>query len=240
MGNVRIRPAGDAGVVVDVGDRIDLEVNRRVHSLARQARQALAPLGPVEVVPGYTNFLISYNPAQLSFEVVSATIRQLEGEHLAEAEIVHRFTIPVVYGGEYGPDLEDVAAYHGVDPDEVVRLHVGRDYPIFCLGFSPGFPLLGGLDEALHTPRLETPRPRVPAGSVAIGGGQTGVYPTATPGGWRLIGRTPLVLFDLAAVPPVPYRAQDVVRFEQMNASEYEAVLKQRRMPEAEPLAPEG
>lgn len=238
MGALRIRPAGDAAVVVDVGDRIDRAINRRVHALAGQIRQ-IAALGPVEVTPGYTNLLISYDPAHISFEHLASTLSGLTLEHTAEAPAGRRVTLPVVYGGDYGPDLDDVARYHEVTREEIIRLHSGRDYPIFCLGFSPGFPLLGGLDEALHTPRLETPRARVPAGSVAIGGSQTGVYPTSTPGGWRLIGRTPLVLFDLNVEPPVPYRAQDVVRFEAISGPEYEELRAQRRMPESEPLSGE-
>lgn len=235
MDDPRVRPAGDAAVVVDMGDRIDRGINRRVHVVARQVRQLLAPLGVVEVTPGYTNLLISYDPASLSFERLSSSLTDLIMEPTVEAVPRRRVTLPVVYGGAYGPDLDEVARYHGVTPEEIIGLHAGRDYPIFCLGFSPGFPLLGGLDEALHTPRLETPRARVPAGSVAIGGSQTGVYPTSTPGGWRLIGRTPLVLFDLRVVPPVPYEAQDLVRFEPISGSEYEDLLRQRKMPESEP-----
>lgn len=239
MGDLRIRAVGDAAVVVDMGDRIDGAINRRVHALARQIRQ-VSRLGPVEVTPGYTNLLISYDPIHISFERLSTVLAGLTIEQAAEAPPRRRFTLPVVYGGKYGPDLDEVARYHGATPEEIIGLHSGRDYPIFCLGFSPGFPLLGGLDEALHTPRLDTPRTRVPAGSVAIGGSQTGVYPTSTPGGWRLIGRTPLVLFDLRVVPPVPYEAQDLVRFEPIDEPAYEELLLQRRMPESEPLPAEG
>lgn len=240
MDGLRLRPAGDAAVVIDVGDRIDVAVNRRVHALALQAKQALEPLGPIEVIPGYTNLLISYDPARMSFAVVAAALNGMDLTRVPAVPAARRFTLPVAYGGEYGPDLDAVAQHHGITPDEVVRLHAGHDYPIFCLGFSPGFPLLGGLDEALHTPRLETPRLRVPAGSVAIGGSQTGVYPTSTPGGWRLIGRTPLVLFDLASDPPVPYAAQDVVVFEPVSVAVYQDLLARRLMPAGKPLRGPG
>lgn len=235
-GKLRVRPAGDAALVIDVGDEIDRAVNRRVHALAFAARRALEPFGPVEVTPGYTNILVSYDPSHLSYERVIGAIESVIGQPEPLVSAARRFTIPVVYGGAYGPDLDDVARYHSLTPEAVVAFHADRDYLIFCLGFSPGFPLLGGLDSAIHTPRLETPRPRVPAGSVAIGGSQTGVYPTSTPGGWRLIGRTPAVLFDLHSQPPVPYSPQDVVRFEVISAAEYDDRLAQRRMPEGETL----
>jgi KipI family sensor histidine kinase inhibitor len=121
--------------------------------------------------------------------------------------------IPVAYGGANGPDLDAVAELTGHTPDEVVAMHSGAEYLVYFLGFSPGFPYLGGLPESIAAPRLETPRRRVPAGSVAIGGQQTGVYPIASPGGWRIIGRTPLRLFDPGADPPVLLRMGDHVRF---------------------------
>ncbi|MBV9280294.1 MAG: 5-oxoprolinase subunit PxpB [Chloroflexi bacterium] len=223
-----------------MGDRIDLGVNRRVHALAARLREVLAPFGPVEVLPGYVSLLVSYNPVSLSYEELTGMIERAGQIEADAAGPSRRFRLPVVYGGEYGPDLEEVARYHGAAPDRIVEEHAGRDYPIYCLGFSPGFPFLGGLDPALHTPRLDTPRPRVPAGSVGIGGGQTGVYPTATPGGWRLIGRTPLVLFDVARRPPVPYRAGDLIRFEPIGAADYEPLRRAGRMPEGEPIGGAG
>jgi KipI family sensor histidine kinase inhibitor len=220
-GNLRIRPAGDAAVVLDVGDRIDLAINRRVHAIAAALQRDLSTYGTVEIIPGYTNVLISYDPSTLTYEEVATVAKH--AAHAAEVETSppQRFVLPVAYGGEFGPDLEEVARFHHLSPEEVVRRHANRDYPIFCLGFSPGFPFLGGLDESLHTPRLETPRSRVPAGSVAIGGSQTGVYPTETPGGWRIIGRTPLTLFDITQIPPVVYRPGDVMRFVPIDAEEY-------------------
>ena len=213
MDILSIRPAGDAALVIDLGDRIDILTNRLVHALAAQLNGALAPRGLVTILPGYVSLLVTYDPLRVTYTALVSAIQEASAIQVQEPETVRRFRLQVAYGDEYGPDLQDVARYHGVAPARVIEEHIGRDYPIFCLGFSPGFPLLGGVPGSLHTPRLETPRPRVPAGSVGIGGAQTGVYPTDTPGGWRLIGRTPLVLFDVKHDPPVPYRAGDLIRF---------------------------
>lgn len=236
MENLDIRPAGDAGVVIDVGDRIDLAVNRRVRAVARYLTDALSPFTGVEVIPGYTNVLVRYDPTVLDYDTVVDVVRGAQVVDVPEEETARRFVLPVAYGGEFGPDLDDVARQNDLSPDEVVRRHANRDYPIFCLGFSPGFPFLGELDPSLHTPRLETPRPRVPRGSVAIGGAQTGVYPTPMPGGWRLIGRTPLLLFSIDRTPPVPYRPGDVLQFRPIEPAEYARLEREPRMPEGEPL----
>jgi KipI family sensor histidine kinase inhibitor len=233
-----IRAAGDAAVMVDLGDRIDLAVNRRVHGLVRRLYSTLGSRVRLELVPGYSNLLIGYDPATLDFEDLATAVREagldLEADFLAG----RRFVLPVAYGDELGPDLDTVAALHGLTPAGVVALHAGRDYPIFCMGFAPGFPFLGELPENLHTPLLETPRPSVPAGSVAIGGRQTGVYPASMPGGWRLIGRTPMRLFDAAADPPVPYGPGDFIRFEPVERMEYDRLLALNLMPKASDVQP--
>lgn len=236
-GKLEIRPVGDSWVAVYLGTVIDIALNREVHAGAARVADVLAGNGRVEVIPGYSSFLINYDPTRYSYEHVVSVIREaVVGQSMPTHE-PRRFVLPTLYGGEFGPDLMTVAEYHGMSPDEVIDLHTDRDYPIFCLGFSPGFPLCGGLPLELHTPRLETPRPRVPAGSVAIAGGQTGVYPTITPGGWRLLGRCPLVLFDLDRSPPVAYQAEDVVRFEAIDADEYAQLQQHPRMPEGEPIS---
>lgn len=219
-----------------MGETIDLALNRAVHATAARVAEALAGTEGVEVIPGYVGFLVSYDPTQLSYEEVVAQVRSAERGRPVYTHEPRRFVLPTLYGGEFGPDLEVVAEHHGLTRAEVVALHSGRDYPIYCLGFSPGFPLCGGLPEELHTPRLATPRPRVPAGSVAIAGAQTGVYPTSTPGGWRLLGRCPLRLFDLDRTPPVAYRAQDVVRFEAIDEAAYGRLQQNPRMPEGQPI----
>jgi len=166
------------------------------------------------VHPAYASILIDFDPLAIRHSGVERAAAELFAEAAAAPVPEPRLVeIPVVYGGEYGPDLEGVAALTGLTPDEVVAIHSGAEYLVYFLGFSPGFPYLGGMPESIAAPRLETPRRRVPAGSVAIGGRQTGVYPMASPGGWRIIGRTPLRLFDLAADPPVLLQMGDRVRF---------------------------
>jgi KipI family sensor histidine kinase inhibitor len=233
MTDLDLRPAGDAAIVVYLGDRIDLSINRRVHALAAAVKQSLAAFPYVEVNQCYASLLVSYDPMILSHDQVAEAIRLGSATAASQARPSRRFLIPVLYGGDVGPDLEDVARLNHLTPEEVIRRHADRDYPIFGLGYSPGFPFLGDLDPSIHTPRLETPRASVPRGSVAIGGAQTGVYPRSLAGGWRIIGRTPLVLFDLYRVPPVVYEPGDLIRFERIDAHEYERLRAQPRMPEA-------
>jgi KipI family sensor histidine kinase inhibitor len=222
MSNPRFLLAGDAALVVEFGDEIDSAINRRVHALARVlAEHSLPGLG--EAVPSYRSLLVHYDPLQLSHAEVEAfvaeALRWCADAPLPEPRLVE---IPTVYGRERGPDIGFVAEHNGLTIEDVIRRHSGVTYTVYMLGFTPGFPYLGGLPDALATPRLETPRQRVPAGSVGIAGAQTGVYPLATPGGWRLIGWTPVVLFDAARTPPALLRPGDRVRFVPVAAEEIE------------------
>jgi len=209
---VEIRPASDRSLLVSFGDGITLELHRQVLRFLR-AFEAV-PAGILNLHPAFASVLIDFDPRRWSH----TTVEELVSKRLTEAESAgvpetRAIEIPVRYGGEFGPDLEDVARHTGLAPDDVVRLHAGGCYHIYFLGFSPGFPYLGGMSPKLATPRLPAPRKRVPAGSIAIGGSQTGVYPVESPGGWRIIGRTALRLFDPQAVPPALLRAGDSVRF---------------------------
>jgi inhibitor of KinA len=224
---MRSFPQGEGGLVVELGDAIDPAVNARVHHLARALRAALG--ARVEVVPTYRSLLVVFDPlalsrAQLEREVARLEQRAFPTEALPRAAAVRRVELPVLYGGEHGPDLADVAAHAGLTEAEVVRRHAAPEYLVHMVGFTPGFPYLGGLDPRLATPRLATPRGEVPAGSVAIGGAQTGVYPVASPGGWRLIGRTPLRLFDPARGAPFLVAPGDLVRFVPVDASAFGAL----------------
>jgi inhibitor of KinA len=218
--------AGDAALVVELGNKIDKEINRRVRSLAAALAENPTP-GLAEVVPTYRSLLVHYDPLRLSHRDLVDLIRPIleKGEEypLPEPRMVE---IPSLYGEEFGPDLPFVAEHNGLSMDEVVRFHSGTVYPVYMLGFSPGYAYLGGLPEEIATPRLPTPRTLVPAGSVALAGRQTGVYPIATPGGWRLIGRTPLQLFDPQRDPPTLLRAGDRVRFVPISEEEYWARLE--------------
>jgi len=215
------RIAGDRGLLVEYGDAVDPVVNRKVRSVA--AALDREPLeGVVEYVPAYRSLLLVYDPLRTDPSTLEKEMRSLEGR-LAGIETPPAGTvqIPVCYGGEFGPDISIVAESHNMTVDEVVRIHSRPDYQVYMIGFTPGFPFLGGLDERLHTPRRETPRTLVPAGSVGIANAQTGVYPVDSPGGWRLIGRTPLKLFDPEREEPFLVRAGDVLRFQPVTRSEY-------------------
>jgi KipI family sensor histidine kinase inhibitor len=189
---VRLRPAGERGLLVEVED---LETVHRLHAALRE----LDPPGVVELVPGYRTVLIVADPAQAGvLDDLAARLPELE---LPPAEAVAGETveIPVRYNGE---DLPEVASLTGLEPEEVVRRHTAAQYTVAFLGFSPGFPYLVGLDPALEVPRRDTPRTSIPAGSVGLAGNQTGIYPTASPGGWQLIGHTEVTLFDPTRDPP--------------------------------------
>jgi len=208
---MRTIDASDRSLLVVFDDRITLAAHRDVLRLTPLLRRVP---GVTNVHPAYASILIDFDPLAIRHSGVERAAAELFAEAAAAPVPEPRLVeIPVVYGGEYGPDLEGVAALTGLTPDEVVAIHSGAEYLVYFLGFSPGFPYLGGMPESIAAPRLETPRRRVPAGSVAIGGRQTGVYPMASPGGWRIIGRTPLRLFDLAADPPVLLQMGDRVRF---------------------------
>jgi len=194
---MRILAQGEGGVVVELGDGIDPAVNARVHQLARAVTARLGD-EVLEAVPSYRSLLVIHDPLRTPRERVVERLRSLveELEH-APAVAPHRVVrIPTCYGGVHGPDLAEVARLTGMTAEEVVRRHAAPSYLVHFLGFTPGFPYLGGLDPGLATPRLDSPRARIPGGSVAIGGVQTGIYPVESPGGWRIVGRTPLRLFD--------------------------------------------
>jgi KipI family sensor histidine kinase inhibitor len=203
--------ASDRSLLLIFDDRISLAAHGDVLRLTPLLQSVR---GVTNVHPAYASILIDFDPLAIRHSGVERAAAELfaqaAGAPLPEPRTVE---IPVVYGGEYGPDLETVAALTGHTPDEVVAIHSSADYLVYFLGFSPGFPYLGGLPESIAAPRLDTPRRRVPAGSVAIGGRQTGVYPMASPGGWRIIGRTSLRLFDPGADSPALLQMGDHVRF---------------------------
>lgn len=217
-------PLGDRAVVVHLGDAIDDASFQRVRALARRLeREPFA--GLAEFVPAYTTVTVYYDPLQLALEDACAAIgRLLSNESPLEDEPTRLVEIPVCYGGEFGEDLEHVANHTGLTSDEVIRLHSSAEYRVHMLGFVPGFPYLGGMPPQLATPRRSSPRLVTPAGSVGIAGEQTGIYPLETPGGWQLIGRTPLRLFRPDENPPTLLRAGDRVRFHSITPAEYDAL----------------
>lgn len=222
----RLLPAGDSAIVVEYGEAIDDRINARVR-LLQDVLAAGGHPGIVETVPTYRSLMVHYDPMVLSRQALEDLIGVAAGALPdASRESFRTVEIPVLYGGDAGPDLADVAANAGLDPQAAAGLHAGGDYVVFMLGFMPGFPYLGGLPAAIATPRLATPRTLVPAGSVGIAGAQTGIYPTASPGGWRLIGRTPVRLFDARQSPPAMLAPGDHVRFLPIGRAEYDAIAQ--------------
>ncbi len=209
----RIVPLGDSSLLVQFGEEIAPAVNGRVHALA-SLLDASPFEGMIETVPAYATLLVQYDPLVISFSQVRNFLR----EKISQVEETayrkpRQAEVPVRYGGEFGGDLESVARHLQLQVEEVIRIHTQRTYTVFMMGFTPGFPYMGKLDDALIMPRLETPRTRVPAGTVAIAGSQTGIYPIASPGGWQLIGWTPLQLFDPASETPFLFSPGDEVKF---------------------------
>ena len=215
-----IRHLGDRGLLVELGNGIDPAVNRRVKQLHRIiARER--PHGVVETVPAYASLLVVFDPLQASPEALKRLIVGLcDFEDAGPTEDRTVVEIPVVYGGEAGPDLDAVAGHHGLSREDVIGLHTGTVYRVYMIGFTPGFPYMGELPEALDTPRRDTPRTHIPKGSVAIAQRQTGIYPAVSPGGWQIIGRTPVALFDPRKETPSFLTMGDAVRFIPITAEE--------------------
>jgi inhibitor of KinA len=220
--NPLLRLVGDRSVLVEYGDGISPEINHKVRVMALALDQE-KPAGIIEIIPTYRSMLIIYDPAVVGLAGINEALvnleRGLDGIEIPDPQTVE---IPVLYGGGFGPDIDFVARHNHLTVPDVIRIHSSQTYQIYMIGFTPGFPFLGGLPEELHTPRLETPRPLVPAGSVGIANNQTGVYPVDSPGGWRLIGRTPVTLFHPSKKDPFLYRAGDGIRFIAISNEEYD------------------
>lgn len=213
----RFLPCGDRALTVEFGNAIDPAINRRVNRFAAAVRALQLP-GIVQVVPTYRSAMIEYDPLLWPSDMLDehlAPLLAMEGDAEGEGR---QMEIPTLYKGE---DLADVAQHTGLSEEEVVARHAGALYTVYCVGFAPGFAYLGGLPPELATPRLSSPRTKVPAGSVAIGGQQTGVYPSDSPGGWRIIGQTYRQLFDPSRTEPSLLRAGDRVRFVPISAHEF-------------------
>ena len=228
---MQITPLGDNALVLEVGTVIDESTHRRVQAAWRAL--AAAPLPAVsELVPAYTTVTLFYDPwaavqagapAQGIADWLGTQVRErLKHPPKTEKTKPRVVEVPVCYGGDFGPDLARVAAQAKLSPEEVIKRHAKADYLVYLIGFAPGFPYLGGLPKELHTPRHAKPRMTVPPGSVGIGGEQTGIYPLATPGGWNLIGRTPLRVFRPEQTPPVLLAAGDHVKFRVITPEEFE------------------
>jgi KipI family sensor histidine kinase inhibitor len=225
--DLSIEPLGETMLLLRLGLCVDEAVNAHVHRLAQRLRFAGLP-GVVDIVPAYAALALHYAPAAWSdgdraaWRNLADAVRKAIADPAHDAErITASLEIPVRYGGARGMDLQQLARDRGMDEVDVIARHTGADYRVAMLGFAPGFAYLLGLDPALHAPRRAAPRLRVPAGSVAIGGAQTGIYPSELPGGWQLIGQTPLRLFDAARDPPCLFVPGDRVRFRAVDDEEF-------------------
>jgi KipI family sensor histidine kinase inhibitor len=216
------RVAGDRGLLMELGEEISPKVQARIRAMILALEKTTLP-GVVEYLPSYRSLAVVYDPLSTSFGLLREELRQVHQSLASLALPPPRLVeIPVCYGGELGPDLGFVAHHNQLTEQEVVSLHSGTDYLVYMIGFTPGFPYLGGLDERLHTPRLASPRKKVPAGSVGIANGQTGVYPIQSPGGWQLIGRTPVQLFDPGREEPFLLAAGDTLHFVAIDYPRYQ------------------
>ncbi|PRY09952.1 inhibitor of KinA [Pontibacter ummariensis] len=226
----RLYPLGDTAIVVQLGHEINDKTHAKVRAFAAYLEQ-FPFTGMLEYVPAFTTVTIYYNPWVVSergsldpYEKVTSVIQTMlffSGDGVKK-QVERVVEIPVLYGGEYGPDLEFVATHNALTPEEVIAIHASTDYQAYMIGFAPGFPYLGGMNARIAAPRKETPLASIPAGSVGIAGKQTGIYPIATPGGWQLIGRTPLSLFDPARECPSLLKAGDRIRFVPISEEEYQ------------------
>ncbi len=224
MQNIRILTEGDSSVLIEFGKEISPEINRKITATVQMMKEQHIE-GVVDMIPAFCSLLINYDPRVISFDELKKRL-----EHLVKLDAKAGknrkkiYEIPVCYGGEYGPDMENIAKNAGLTEEEVIKIHSSRDYLIYMLGFLPGFCYLGGLDERIHTPRLANPRIKINAGSVGIGGSQTGIYPLDSPGGWQLMGMTPVKTYDPDREIPILVEAGDYIRFVPVDEAEYNRI----------------
>ncbi|MGG4096450.1 5-oxoprolinase subunit PxpB [Paenibacillus lautus] len=224
-------PLGDSAVLVQFEDIVSEKVHRQVTAMTRRMEQNPFP-GWIECIPSYTSVAVYYDYDKIGkperFDTVFSYVCSMLEQRMETCACEKTITkyevvdIPVCYGGDYGPDLDEVAQQNHLSPRDVIRIHSGQDYLIYAIGFAPGFPYVGGIPEQIATPRKQTPRLQIPAGSVGIAGTQTGIYPIETPGGWQIIGRTPLVLFRPEAEPPTLLKSGQYIRFRPIQVEEFE------------------
>ncbi|MBE6184535.1 5-oxoprolinase subunit PxpB [Bacillus ginsengihumi] len=223
----QLYPLGDQAIVIEVGNDINIETHRYIQFISNYLDES-PPDWMIEYVPAYTTVTIFYNPLAIHqhtvfpYTYVCKELHHILSTLTIDSSPKHRIVeIPVCYGGEFGPDLAYVAEINGLTPEEVIDIHSSGDYLVYMIGFAPGFPYIGGMSEKIAAPRRKSPRLTIPERSVGIAGKQTGVYPIETPGGWQLIGRTPIKLFRPKGVSPSLLKAGDSIRFKPISHEEY-------------------
>lgn len=224
---IKFLTAGDSAIVMEFGDTIEKEINAKIAAVVENLKKKNID-GILDILPTYRSILINYDPVKISYGEMVETLNGLSKSDKAnESDEVRLIEIPTLYGKEYGPDIDFVAENANLSVDEVIKIHSGTDYLVYMMGFIPGFTYLGGLDPRIATPRLKSPRLKIEPGSVGIAGSQTGMYPLESPGGWQLIGRTPLKLFDDTKEPPVFIQAGDYIRYVSIDKEEYDKIEKE-------------
>lgn len=227
MSDVRYLVSGDCAVCVEFGNEINPEINKKIRAFKIAVEKAGID-GIVETVPTYRSLLVVYKPEVIGFKDLTAkfdeVMKNMGSIQIPPPAIIE---IPVLYGGEMGPDIENVASHNGKTVEEVIQIHTSGEYLIYMLGFIAGFPYLGGMSKEIATPRLKSPRVKIEGGSVGIAGEQTGIYPVASPGGWQLIGRTPLKMYDADREKPVLLEAGQYIKFRSITEKEYAEIERQ-------------
>ena len=220
-----ISPVGDCAISIDFGQVIDPKINRHIRQTIVRIKE-LQLEGIIELVPTYCALLVEYDAMLYSYAEICKIMEPILEEGMTDAtnELVTVVEVPTVYGGEFGPDLSFVASHNHLSEDEVISIHSGTDYLVYMLGFIPGFTYLGGMDPRIATPRLSSPRTLIPAGSVGIAGEQTGTYPSDSPGGWQIIGRTPVTMYDMSKAQAALLNAGDYVRYVPIDESEFHRI----------------
>ena len=217
---------GDGAVTICFSNEISKEANSLVTAFVRLARRGNIG-GIIEFIPAFSSATVIYDPCIISGDELRQKLKKILKHTKASGSEVRRlFKIPVCYGGEFAPDMGAVCRHTGLSADEIIALHSEKPYLIYMLGFLPGFAYLGDMDKRLACPRLDSPRLVIPRGSVGIGGNQTGIYPISSPGGWRLIGQTPVKVYDENAAEPILYRAGDCIKFEPISTAEFEEISR--------------
>ena len=227
MSEVRFLLTGDTSLSVEFGNEISEDINAKIRAFNIALSQS-GIKGIVETVPTYRSLMVHYDPGVISYaslvKKMKGLLGQLDSIQIPPSEVLE---IPVLYGGEEGPDLAFVAEHNGKTEKEVIKIHTSTEYLIYMLGFTPGFTYLGGMSDEIATPRLKTPRVKIPAGSVGIAGAQTGVYPIDSPGGWQLIGRTPVRMYDPDRSEPILPQAGQYIKFYAIDKKEYDRIAKE-------------
>ena len=220
-----ISPVGDCAISIDFGQVIDPKINRHIRQTIERIKE-LQLEGIIELVPTYCALLVEYDAMLYSYAEICKIMEPTFEEGMTDAtnELVTVVEVPTVYGGAFGPDLSFVASHNHLSEDEVISIHSGTDYLVYMLGFIPGFTYLGGMDPRIATPRLSSPRTLIPAGSVGIAGEQTGTYPSDSPGGWQIIGRTPVTMYDMSKAQAALLNAGDYVRYVPIDESEFHRI----------------